>query len=353
MGLVQLTAAAYARMQRLLLPPGRLWRLDAAGVLPSALLAASDELARVGGRAADLLAESDPRQADELLADYELMLAIDEAAAGAAAWTSKVNVTATGSDLQNTGGAGGAWDAGAVTTRTLSGAGYFEFTTLEDNKDKAAGLSNGNPGTTRDEIDFCWYMTNGAELFIYEGGVEKYEHVAGHASGDVLRCEVDDDGAVTYRVNGALVYTSATAATFPLLADSAFYDTDGLISDAKILGTSKAERRARVVALLVRRQRYRPADFQTALADVLNQATADVVIIENDRADAIAVADDREIYRFFVYRDPTDPGSYDVVAAQAIVDAMKPAHTVGHVIETTSMICDDPYSICDRDLLGV
>ncbi len=121
----------------------------------------------------------------------------------------------------------------------------------------------------------------------------------------------------------------------------------GLASD----GTT-AERQARVVARVVARQRYRPVDFQTALAPLLGQLPADVVVLERTHADAVALGDEREIFRFFIYRDPTLPGSYYVDSAQAIVDQIKPSHTVGHVIESVSFLCDDPHSLCDRDLLG-
>ena len=195
MGLATMSAAAYARMLKFLMPSGRL-RLDEDAVLSGAMEGAADELARISQRAADLIEESDPRTADELLPDFERVLALS------------------------------------------------------------------SDGTT-------------------------------------------------------------------------------------------AERRARVVAWLLRRQRYRPADFQQVLAPILGQDAADVVILEQDRAHAIAVNDDREIYRFFIYRDPSEPGDYDVDAAQELVDSMKPAHTKGHVIESIDFLCDDPESLCDRDRLGV
>lgn len=194
--MLSLTADAYARMLRALLPPGRAWREGWEGVLAGALRAAADELARVSARAADLLRESDPRQADELLSDFEA-------------------------------------DLGLATTGTVD------------------------------------------------------------------------------------------------------------------------ERRARVVAHLLRRQRVRPVDYQTALAPLLGQAPEDVVVIERSRADAIAMGDDQEIYRFLIYRDPDAPGSYDLESAQALVDKMAHSHTKGHVIESIDMLCDDPFSLCDRDLLGV
>lgn len=112
------------------------------------------------------------------------------------------------------------------------------------------------------------------------------------------------------------------------------------------------ERRGRVVARLVARQRFRPVDFQAALAPLLAQDPANVVIIERSPAFCASIGDAREIFRFFVYRDPNLPGTYFVASAQAQLDAMKPSHTVGHVIESIAFACDDPHSLCDRDLLG-
>lgn len=115
---------------------------------------------------------------------------------------------------------------------------------------------------------------------------------------------------------------------------------------------TNAERQARIVARLIARQRYRPVDFQNALALLLAQAPAAVVVIERSRAYALSVHDDREIFRFFIYRDPSLPGTYFLASAQELVNKIKPSHTSGTVIESVSFLCDDPHSLCDRDLLG-
>jgi len=115
------------------------------------------------------------------------------------------------------------------------------------------------------------------------------------------------------------------------------------------------ERRARIISRLIARQRYRPVDFQAALAPLLDQLPEDVVVIENSHAFAVSVDDEREIYRFFIYRDPAEPGltgAYFVDSAQDLVDAIKPSHTEGYVIESIDFLCDDPFSLCDRDILG-
>jgi len=114
-----------------------------------------------------------------------------------------------------------------------------------------------------------------------------------------------------------------------------------------------AERRARVVAREIAEPRVRPVDYQTALAPLLGQATEDVVVIERSSAQALAMGDQREIYRFFIYRDPAEPGSYDLDAAQDLVDDMAHSHTKGYLIESINFLCDDEFSLCDRDLLGV
>lgn len=113
-----------------------------------------------------------------------------------------------------------------------------------------------------------------------------------------------------------------------------------------------AERQARVVGRLVARQRYRPVDFQTALAPLLAQDPGDVVVLERTLAFAATVGDAREIFRFFIYRNPALPGAYFLAGAQALVNQIKPAHTIGTLIESVSFLCDDPFSLCDRDLLG-
>lgn len=115
---------------------------------------------------------------------------------------------------------------------------------------------------------------------------------------------------------------------------------------------TEEERQARVVARLVARQRIRPVDFQTALASLLGQDPADVVVLERTAAMAASMGDVREKFRFFIYRDPTLPGTYYLDSAQDLVDTIKPSRSVGHVIESIDFLCDDEFSLCDSDLLG-
>lgn len=130
-------------------------------------------------------------------------------------------------------------------------------------------------------------------------------------------------------------------------------DFESELSITPASGATLQERRDIVVALLTRRQRFRPADVKTALAPMLDLAVADIDVIETSRAQAIAVGVDEEIYRFHVYRDPALAGTADIDAAQTELDAIAHSHTKGTVCESIDFLCDDPYSLCDRDLLGV
>lgn len=123
------------------------------------------------------------------------------------------------------------------------------------------------------------------------------------------------------------------------------------VLDLPSTGTT-AERQARVVGALIRRQRFRPVDFQDALALILGLDPLQVEVIEISHAAALLLDDEREIYRFFVFRDPGLGGTWDLPAAQALITKMKPSHTLGFAIESDDFLCDDPYSLCDRDILG-
>lgn len=73
-----LSADAYARQLKQLLPRGLLWHLEPESWLSKLLLAIADELARVDGRGEDLLDEWDPRTATETLDDWERVLGIPD-----------------------------------------------------------------------------------------------------------------------------------------------------------------------------------------------------------------------------------------------------------------------------------
>jgi hypothetical protein len=195
-GVISFTAEAYARVQKALLPPGRLWSLNTGSVISAVFLAAGDELARVSGRAVDMIEEADGSTTTELLLEFE----------------SDLDLVSTGTD---------------------------------------------------------------------------------------------------------------------------------------------AARRLRITAKETARPSFRPDDVIAALAPFLDLAIVDIVLIEISNAQAIAVGDERLVYQFYVYRNPALAGTPDIDAAQVELDLISHSHTNGFVVESISMLCDDPESLCDRDLLGV
>lgn len=74
-----MTANDYLAQLQALLPQGPAWPRDADAALTQLLHAWADELARVDGRALDLVEEADPRTIAELLADWERVAGLPDA----------------------------------------------------------------------------------------------------------------------------------------------------------------------------------------------------------------------------------------------------------------------------------
>jgi hypothetical protein len=77
-----------------------------------------------------------------------------------------------------------------------------------------------------------------------------------------------------------------------------------------------------------------------------------VEIVEQRETNCDGAGDATLIFEAHVIRRPTDPGTYDIKQAQRLCDSVKLGHTLVLVGETDAFKCDDPYSLCDRDLLG-
>ncbi len=73
-----LSAEAYARQLKQLLPRGILWRLEPDSWLSRLLLGIADELARIDERGEDLVDEWDPRTAVETLPEWERTLGLPD-----------------------------------------------------------------------------------------------------------------------------------------------------------------------------------------------------------------------------------------------------------------------------------
>lgn len=135
----------------------------------------------------------------------------------AVAWTAIVNCTVVAPNTLTKNGGGAAFDAGAVSTMAIpSGDGYFAMT-YDVSRYRIAGMSYGaNAGAGLAEIEFGFNLA-AAGVYVIESGTNKFGPFAALA-GDTLSVNIES-GAVIYRKNGALVYTSLLAPSYPIYVD--------------------------------------------------------------------------------------------------------------------------------------
>jgi RHS repeat-associated protein len=152
----------------------------------------------------------------------------------AVSWMDLTNASANGSSLTKVADHW-AWDAGAVSRQALNGDGYVQATASA--QIIFVGLSHGNQNATHLDVDFALYAENG-HLFVRENGEVKADFGSGSVTpGDNLKVSVEG-GVVKYLKNGALLYTSATAPTFPLRVDTSLLQYNLGITNAVIYGAS-------------------------------------------------------------------------------------------------------------------
>jgi hypothetical protein len=146
-------------------------------------------------------------------------------------WTHVVGASAAGNDLTKTAPDG--WgNAGAISTRSLVGDGFVEFT-AEAGAFWMAGLSHGDSNQLDSDVDFALYPLTYNRLMVYESGL--YRVTDTYAPGDRLRVSVES-GTVRYRRNGTLIYQSTVAPVYPLVLDSSIYRSGTTIKDAVLSG---------------------------------------------------------------------------------------------------------------------
>jgi RHS repeat-associated protein len=133
-------------------------------------------------------------------------------------WTNlSSTITANGSTLQKLSGSNN-WDAGAVSTQTISGDGYVEFTASQNITWRMCGLGNGDSSPSYTDIEYAIYADGSGNLTIYESGNNRGT-VGTYTGTDKLKVAVEG-GVVKYYRNATLLYTSTVAPQYPLLVDS-------------------------------------------------------------------------------------------------------------------------------------
>jgi alpha-tubulin suppressor-like RCC1 family protein len=144
-------------------------------------------------------------------------------------WSNEVGVTISGSSLVKTASSG--WNASAASSRTFaSGDAWLEFTALEVNSRRAAGLNSGTPAATLTDIDFAIELTDTGTVRVLESGVVRWDSGT-YAHGDRLRVEVRE-GQVKYLQNGTALYTSTVSPSYPLRMDAVLHTTGATLVDA-------------------------------------------------------------------------------------------------------------------------
>ena len=158
-------------------------------------------------------------------------------------WTQAVGVTVSGDMLTKTGATG--WNAGAISTQTLTGSGYVEFSTNEADKSKLIGLSYQtgttlNEGQSYQEIEYALHLRNDGNVLVFESGMNlgvKETYVAGNKfrvtiEGGMVKYQKSTDG-----VNFTTFYTnSAPTLQYPMVVDTSLYNTGATVKDVVLSG---------------------------------------------------------------------------------------------------------------------
>ena len=150
-------------------------------------------------------------------------------------WSALANATASGNDLQKSGGCDGCADAGAISQQQIaSGDGYVMFTAVDATTNRSAGLSSGNTDTSAADIYFAIALASDGTAAVYEAGAWQ-ANLGAYAAGDVFRVAVEV-GVVKYYRNATLVYTSTTAPAYPLLVDTSLSSVNATINNVVMAG---------------------------------------------------------------------------------------------------------------------
>ncbi len=139
----------------------------------------------------------------------------------------QVGVSINGGDISKNTTTG--WNnSGLTSSETINSGNGFVSAKVDTGSSRMIGLSKGNSNSDYADIDFAIYPS-GNNWEIYEGGVGVGSS-GPYTSGDTLSVEASGN-KILYKKNGAVVYVSSTTLTsnnYPLLMDTAFYDTGSL-----------------------------------------------------------------------------------------------------------------------------
>jgi hypothetical protein len=126
-----------------------------------------------------------------------------------------------------------AWDAGASSAQSFTGAGYVETVAGETTTYRLVGFSDVDSDVSYTSLDYAVQLSPNGAVVVYESGV--YRGTFGsYATGDALRVERLADGHVVYKKNGTTFYTSTGVSTAELRVDSALYTLGATLKDVVV-----------------------------------------------------------------------------------------------------------------------
>ena len=149
-------------------------------------------------------------------------------------WSNVVGATVSGRSMVKT--ASAVWgNCAASSIQSIVGNGFCQFSTNENTLQKMAGLTHTRTDNSFDTIDFGIYLAANT-IDIFEDGTEVGVSVGTVAPGDILQVVVAGS-VVTYKKNGALLYTSGKAPSHPLYFMAAMFNTAAQLQGCLISAT--------------------------------------------------------------------------------------------------------------------
>lgn len=163
-----------------------------------------------------------------------------QSAAEAVQWDNSAltNVAAAGNHLTKIQG-GTNWNAGAVSLNRVHDNGSLVFTTEENNRQKAAGLSMSDAGLHLNSIQYAFRMEANGSLRIYESGNNRGSF-GSYQPGDSLKISVEN-GTVHYYRNNELLRVSNTTPQLPLFVDVSMRQQGATISKAAVINLNEGQ----------------------------------------------------------------------------------------------------------------
>lgn len=135
---------------------------------------------------------------------------------------------------------------------------------------------------------------------------------------------------------------------FPQTAEECLEDWEQLYNIAVPVDASLADRRATLLGLVRGGKPVSIPGFSEQMDPVLGEGCW--TLYENLIADVSP--EDEQVFFAFVWRDPAQPGTYDIAAAQRLATRAKEAHLLVLVGESNCFLTNDPFSRTNRDILG-